>query len=91
VGRYIREEASNYPLPPRGYFDASIESTLTRLREEAIAFRNEELFNTVGITLEMARVKPTWRGAAVSIYRNWLEHICVRKSEKQLAGDPIEA
>jgi homoserine O-succinyltransferase len=87
VGRYLRHESNTYPLVPHSYFDESTENALTGLREQAMSSRNEELFSDVGVALENARIKHTWRRTAERIYRNWLQHIGARRIHNQLDGD----
>jgi homoserine O-succinyltransferase len=91
IGRYLRHEANNYPLLPRGYFDRSTESVLTALQEQAMSCRSEELLTSVGTALESARVENTWCGTAAHLYRNWLIYMSARKIERQLADDAIVA
>jgi homoserine O-succinyltransferase/O-acetyltransferase len=82
VGRYLRREATTYPLLPRGYFDERTGSALTALREEALAGPGDDLFTRVERALEMAEIENTWRAAATNTYRNWLEFICAQKKER---------
>jgi hypothetical protein len=39
----------------------------------------EQLLGEVSTALAGARIQNTWRGAAALIYRNWLEHLRMRK------------
>ena len=43
VGRYIKGEASRYPLMPRSYFDETTVEELTAFEEKAVSRRSEEL------------------------------------------------
>jgi len=92
VGRYLRQEANNYPFLPRGYFDDLTKSALTALREEGMSRPTEELFARVESALETAKIENTWSRTAARTYRNWLEYICAQKSEgrRELnASEPI--
>jgi homoserine O-succinyltransferase len=87
VGRYLRHESDTYPLVPHSYFNESTESALSILRDQAMSSRNEELFRSVGATLETARIENTWRRTAERIYRNWLQYINTRRIQSQLDAD----
>jgi len=80
AGRFLRGEASTHPSIPQHYFGRSAESTLTVLRERAIASRNEALLAGVAVALEKTTIENTWHSTATRIYRNWLEYLCERKS-----------
>jgi homoserine O-succinyltransferase len=81
--RYVKGEAANYPLLPRGYFNREAESTLNSLREKAVSLRNAELLNAIAAVTEKTKVRNTWQSSASSIYRNWLDFICARKRESK--------
>lgn len=80
VGRYIKGEASTYPLLPQGYFESSTASTLALLRDHAASSKKTELLSEVAAVLEKTQIENTWRGSASCIYRNWLQSICAQKS-----------
>lgn len=81
VGRYMRGEAEVYPLLPRGYFDRDTAIALAELQRKHGAARSTGALAEVHGVLEKASVKNTWRPAAKSIYRNWLEYICAQKKQ----------
>ena len=75
VRRFLRRERGSYPSLPQGCFDADDADRLTALRERALADRREELLADFPAALLATKVRNTWRPAAVSIYRNWLQYI----------------
>lgn len=83
VGRYIKEEAGNYPVLPHGYFDAGTENALNILRDKAASCRTTQLLTNVVAAMEVAKIGNTWRNSAAHIYRNWLECILALKSESR--------
>jgi homoserine O-succinyltransferase len=79
VGRYLRGEMENYPLLPLDYFDEETERSLQEIEARARVSRQENLLGEVTALLSGVRIENTWRGTAVLIYRNWLEHLCIRQ------------
>jgi homoserine O-succinyltransferase/O-acetyltransferase len=75
IRRFLRRERGSYPSLPRGCFDADDTDLLTAVRERALADRREELLVDFPTALLAAKVRNTWRPTAVSIYRNWLQHL----------------
>jgi homoserine O-succinyltransferase len=82
VGRYFTGQSASYPGMPQGYFDAETSAALGRMREAALSQRNEDALREVALTLEKASIKNNWCSSAVSIYRNWLEHIRTQKKDE---------
>jgi homoserine O-succinyltransferase/O-acetyltransferase len=79
VGRYLKGEMETYPLLPLDYFDEETERSLREIEAKAWASRQEKLLGEVTAVLNSVRIHNTWRGTAVLIYRNWLEHLCTQK------------
>jgi homoserine O-succinyltransferase/O-acetyltransferase len=82
IGRYLTGQSENYPRMPQGYFDAETSAALTRLQMSAVSRRNEESLREISLALEKARIVNGWHVSAVSIYRNWLEHILIQKKDR---------
>jgi homoserine O-succinyltransferase/O-acetyltransferase len=82
VGRYVKGEARTYPLLPSGYFDGDTEAALMALRDKADSFRGIELLTRVAAAVEETRPENAWKNSASVIYKNWLQTICARKSER---------
>jgi homoserine O-succinyltransferase len=91
VGRYIRGEAPAYPLLPSGYFNDGTETVLTELSKKAALRRSMEVVSSVAAVMEKTKIDNTWNRPAASIYRNWLECICVRKGVRYQAPVPVSA
>jgi homoserine O-succinyltransferase len=81
VGRYLKGETEAYPLLPRNYFHEETEWILREIEAKARALRQEKLFGEVSAVLNTVRIHNTWRRTAVLIYRNWLEHLSMRKCQ----------
>jgi homoserine O-succinyltransferase len=73
IRRFLRGERSSYPSMPHGYFDKETAALLAKVEERAIS--------DLPMAIEAARVKNTWRTAAVTIYRNWLLCLAAHKQE----------
>jgi homoserine O-succinyltransferase/O-acetyltransferase len=82
IGRYLTGQSTNYPKMPQGYFDAETSGALEKLRESALSRRNEDSLREITLTLEKARIENDWQSSAVSIYKNWLEHIRSKKEDE---------
>jgi homoserine O-succinyltransferase len=80
VDRFLSHQSDNYPSIPRGYFDSDTESFLDTLRRKALATRDKYLLADLTSALTRSRIDNAWRSTAANIYRNWLEHLCARKS-----------
>lgn len=79
AARYLRGERETYPLLPRDYFDGQTEQRLLALAAAAGRSRSPTLVDQVSSVLAAVRIQNTWRSTAVSMYRNWLEHLCAVK------------
>jgi homoserine O-succinyltransferase/O-acetyltransferase len=90
VGRYLKGEASRYPLMPQSYFDDATVDELTALQEKAVATRSETLLPEIAAVLGTKKIENTWQSSAAGIYRNWLAHICAQK-ETALVSKRLKA
>jgi homoserine O-succinyltransferase len=79
IGRYFKGETETCPLIPQSYFDDDTVHALTLLRERSLCDRSEELLLEISTALGEKRIEKTWNASAITIYRNWLEYICVQK------------
>ena len=79
VGRYIKGEASRYPLMPRSYFDDSTVEELAAFEKKVVARRSEELLPEFNVILGSKTIANTWQASAGGVYRNLLDHICAEK------------
>jgi homoserine O-succinyltransferase/O-acetyltransferase len=90
VGRYLNGQQAHYPTLPHGYLSAEAVSVLDGFRERALAHRAPELLGQFPFAAVAAALSNTWRPAAVTIYRNWLDFIAAagtRSAEEvSLAG-----
>jgi hypothetical protein len=67
---------------PKGCFDAEDANLLKAVRERALFDRREELLGFFPTALLAAKVRNTWRPAAVRLYRNWLLYLCQQKERR---------
>lgn len=79
VGRFLRAESDTYPLMPQNYFDRDTSFALTALQQKVGTRPSDELSVEVSAILEKVSIENTWNPTATRIYRNWLQHISVRK------------
>jgi homoserine O-succinyltransferase/O-acetyltransferase len=79
VGRYIKGDASRYPLMPRSYFDETTVEELAAFEEKVVSRRSEALLPELNGILGNKAITNTWQASAAVIYRNWLGHICSQK------------
>lgn len=75
VGRYLSGQQPHYPTLPHGYLSAEGTALLTEFRERALAERNAALLQRFPFAPVAGLLHNRWRGAAVALYRNWLEFI----------------
>ena len=87
--RYLKGAMKTYPSLPLDYFDADTERSLRELESRARTSEREPLLGEVCAVLGRARVQNTWRGTAALIYRNWLEHLNVRKRLGGYLGEAV--
>ncbi len=82
VGRYLRRESDSYPPMPQGYFNRDTVDVLTAMKERAQSDRRPELLADFPTAFLAARVRNTWRGGAVSTYRNWLRYLSATQDRR---------
>jgi len=83
IRRFLRRESDSYPSMPQGYIDDDTAALLTAARERALFDRREEWLADLPATLLAAKLRNTWRPAAVSIYRNWLLYLCAQRAAQK--------
>jgi homoserine O-succinyltransferase/O-acetyltransferase len=90
VGRYLNGQQTHYPTLPHGYLSAPALALLEGFREQAVAQRGPALLGQFPFGPVAAALTNTWRPAAVTIYRNWLDFITTARTrsaeEVSLAG-----
>lgn len=79
ISRYLKSETEIYPSLPLDYFEQETEQSLREIEAKARASRQEQIWGDLSAVLDRARIHNTWRGTAILIYRNWLEHLCAQK------------
>jgi homoserine O-succinyltransferase len=84
VGRYLRRERDMYPAMPEGYFDRDTADVLTKLRQRALSYRNNELLDDFPTAQVGKGIPNTWSPVAARVYRNWLEYLCAQKERRRL-------
>jgi len=80
VKRYLRGERDDYPLVPRGYFDAEATKLLADFRDRAMAHRHEEVIEGFPEDAIVDTLHNGWHDSAISVYKNWLRHMVIRKA-----------
>jgi homoserine O-succinyltransferase len=75
VARYLKGEMETYPSLPLHHFGEQTERDLREIEARAWASRQMKLLSDVCAALNSVQIHNTWRSAAVSIYRNWIEHL----------------
>lgn len=90
VGRYLSGQQAHYPTRPHGYLSSEAIGLLERFKERALAERTPALLQQFPFAAVAAGVRNTWRPAAVTLYRNWLDFIATGRTrgaeEVSLAG-----
>jgi homoserine O-succinyltransferase/O-acetyltransferase len=82
IKRFLRSERETYPNMPQGYFDLAATRLLNDFREKALQSRHEDYMSTFPDASVSDSPVNTWRASAVSIYRNWLNFISARTTER---------
>jgi homoserine O-succinyltransferase/O-acetyltransferase len=80
VGRYLSGQQSHYPTVPHGYFPASATALLEEFKERALRERSPSLLEGFPFVAVAAALRNTWRPAAVTLYRNWLDFIAAQRT-----------
>src|SRR5437660_811121 len=92
VGRYLNGQQSHYPTLPHGYLSAEGRELLEAFEARALAGRSPALLEDFPFAAAAATLRNTWRPAAVTLYRNWLDFIAAARAssaeevEVSLAG-----
>ena len=90
VGRYLNGQQSHYPTLPQGYLSAEGRALLEAFEARALAERSPALLEDFPFAAAAATLRNTWRPAAVTLYRNWLDFIAAARAssaeEVSLAG-----
>ena len=90
VGRYLNGQQAHYPTLPHGYLSVEAVALLEEFRRRALAQRTPGFLGEFPFAAVAAALTNSWRPAAVSIYRNWLDFISGSRTrsakEVSLAG-----
>ncbi len=89
ISRYLRGEREAYPSMPRGYFDERSAKLLSDFEAHVASKRRDEGLSSFPQAAIASSLEHSWHGAAVRIYRNWLEYLIVRKADRVKAAAPI--
>jgi homoserine O-succinyltransferase len=81
IRRFLKKERETYPSMPKNYFDAAAAKLLADFRDAALSDRREEFMEAFPEAALVESLENTWRPSAVTIYRNWLQYVAVRKAE----------
>lgn len=83
VGRFLRGELPAWPAPPHGYFSADAMAHLTAFRRRVAALRDPALMAQFPTGALMKSVHASWRPAAITIYRNWLNLLAEMRGRRR--------
>ncbi len=75
VIRFLAGERDNYPSLPVNYLNLDDIRKCQAFELRAMSLRSPELASAIPDVGEHMRQSPRWRKSAVSIYRNWLQHV----------------
>jgi homoserine O-succinyltransferase len=75
AGRYLSGQQAHYPTFPHGYLSVEAVAVLEQFRERALRERSPSLLEQFPFAVVAATLRNTWRPAAVTLYRNWLDFI----------------
>jgi homoserine O-succinyltransferase len=79
VGRFLSGAQENYPAAPAGYFDTETSAALDELHLRALNKPNRAMVGECRDILERSTVNADRRGAATTIFRNWLTYLADQK------------
>jgi homoserine O-succinyltransferase len=82
IKRFLRSERPTYPSMPHGYFDQRAAKLLADFRESAVSDTREEIIQNFPEADIACSLQKTWHSTAISVYRNWLQLIATRKSNR---------
>lgn len=80
VGRYLGGQQPRYPTQPYGYLSAEASGLLEGFKARALAERSPALLEQFPFVGVAAALRNTWRPAAVTLYRNWLDFIAAKRT-----------
>ena len=80
VGRFLSGAQENYPAAPAGYFDPETSAALDELHLRALRKPDPAMVGECRAILERSTVTTDRRGAATTIFRNWLNYLAESKS-----------
>jgi homoserine O-succinyltransferase/O-acetyltransferase len=86
VKRFLRRERENYPSVPAGYFNAQATTLLNEFQQQAFADRREDIMEQFPEAEVSDSLQNSWRSSAALIYRNWLQHLALRKADAPTAS-----
>src|SRR5204863_420123 len=73
VGRYLNGQQSHYPTLPQGYLSAEGRELLEAFEALALGERSPALLEDFPFAAAAATLRNTWRAAALTLYRSWLD------------------
>jgi homoserine O-succinyltransferase len=82
IKRFLRGERAGYPNMPQGYFDDTATRLLNDFHAHALLNRCEDVMSAFPDAQVLGEPCNTWRDSAVSIYRNWLNYLAARATER---------
>ncbi len=80
VGRFLSGAQENYPAAPAGYFDQQTSAALDELHLRALKNPDPAMVAECRRILERSNVAFDRRGAATTIFRNWLSYLAESKT-----------
>ena len=82
VGRFLNGAQEHYPAAPAGYFDAETSAALDDLHLRALRQPNPAMLAECRAILDRSTVTTDRRGAATTIFRNWLNYLAMSKAAR---------
>jgi len=80
ASRYLSGQQAHYPTMPHGYLSPEARSLLEQFRERALRERSPALLEQFPFAAVAAVLHNTWRPAAVTLYRNWIDFIATART-----------
>ncbi|MGD0568401.1 MAG: homoserine O-succinyltransferase [Candidatus Sulfotelmatobacter sp.] len=81
IKRFLGRERESFPTMPAGYFDPAATKLLKDFQEAGLSNRREETLTLFPEAALVQGLQNTWRPAATTVYRNWLEYVTSKKAE----------
>jgi homoserine O-succinyltransferase len=91
VRRYLRQERDTYPSLPRGYFDKKVTVLLDNFRTKAVVERREATMEVFPDGRVFDALQNGWQESANQIYRNWLQYLVFRKTDRPTKSVAMKA